>query len=132
MEFVSRLRGFLFGIALCGLTGGAILAHHSYVTKYDPKRLVTMRGVVGLVDYYNPHIFFDFVTTSKDGATTTWRVETESIPKAQARGLTRKLLKEGAQATITGWRSRDKMANIGLKTIKFKGGKFVKMRRTAR
>ena len=118
-------------VVVCVGSGRVALGHHSYVSKYNPKKIVTLRGVVGSVSYYNPHIFFDFVATSKSG-TTTWRVETESIPKARARGLSPKHLKQGASAIITGWMARDKTAAIGLKSIKFKSGRSVIMRNSPR
>lgn len=103
-------------------------AHHTFVTKYDNAKQLTIAGVVANVRYGNPHIFFD--VSAKNGAS--WTVETEGILAARAKGLTEALLKDGAPVTVTGWASRDKTAELGLKSITFAGGRTVTMRNTAR
>lgn len=106
-------------------------AHHTYVTKYDAKNLVRLRGVISSVNYRNPHIFFDLSVTNKDGSTTTWNIETESIAKVMAKGLKESKLRVGAQATVSGWRSRSGTAELGLKSITV-GGKTYAIRRSPR
>lgn len=106
-------------------------AHHSYVTKYDPAKFATIKGVIAGVEYRNPHIFFDLAVTNRDGSTTTWRVETESIAKAQAKGLKESVLSIGSAATVTGWIARDKTAAIGLKSVRI-GSKSYVIRSTPR
>mgnify|MGYP000041118360 CR=1 FL=1 len=105
----------------------AAVAHHSYVTKYDSAKLTRLTGTVGSVSYTNPHIFFQF-----EAGGTSWSVETESISVARANGLTEAILTGGAKATITGWPSREKSAELGLSTITFEGRSTITMRRTAR
>lgn len=107
------------------------LAHHTYVTRYNPEKLTTLRGVISSVDFRNPHIFFYIDVTYKNGSTITWRIETESIAKARARGLTQNVLRQGAKAVVTGWPSREGAAEMGLKSISV-GGRKISMRRTAR
>ncbi len=105
----------------------AALAHHSYVTKYDSAKLTRLAGTVGSVSYTNPHIFFQF-----EAGGSTWTVETESISVARANGLTEAVLKEGAKATITGWPSREKSAELGLSTFALDGKGTITLRKTAR
>ncbi len=107
------------------------LAHHTYVTKYNSGKVITLRGVISSVDYRNPHIYFDLDVTYKNGATATWRVETESIAKAQAKGLTQNALRQGAKAVVIGWPARDGSGQLGLKSITV-GGRTYSIRRTAR
>ena len=109
-----------------------VLAHHTFVTKYDAKKLVTVSGTITSVSYSNPHIFFDLTGTSKSGGTVTWRIETEGILAARAKGLTDAVLKEGARARVTGWLARDGGGEIGLKTITIAGKRTISMRKTAR
>lgn len=106
-------------------------AHHTFVTKYDPNKLVTVTGTVGNVAYANPHIFFDITGKTKAGSEATWRVETEGILAARGKGLTQTLLQDGAKATVTGWLARDNPGEIGLKSISV-GGRAISMRNTAR
>lgn len=119
-------------IVLSAEVSGSVFAHHTYVKKYNAKKVITLKGIISSVSYSNPHIFFSLDVRTKGGGTGTWRVEAESIPKAQAKGLTKSRLREGAAVTITGWPARAKTGEIGLRTIKFKGGPFIKMRNSAR
>ncbi|MDX2289847.1 MAG: DUF6152 family protein [Hyphomicrobiaceae bacterium] len=100
--------------------------HHTYVTKYDAGKVVTLKGTVGSVSYQNPHITFTLATTNGS-----WTIETESIPKVQAKGLTQAVLADGAEASATGWPARDGGAELGLKSITIKGRTYT-IRNTAR
>lgn len=129
---VSRFIGFSAAImSSCVVIGFAQLgtsdAHHSYVTKYNPKKPVTISGVITSVSYKNPHIFFSVQTSGG-----TWRVETESIPKARSRGLTAARLKSGRKVRVSGWRARSGGASLGMRLISFVGGKTIMMRRSPR
>ncbi|KUO62252.1 MAG: hypothetical protein APF80_14655 [Alphaproteobacteria bacterium BRH_c36] len=106
-------------------------AHHTYVTKYNPDKIVSLKGTISSVDYRNPHIFFEITVTSRDGSTTTWRVETEAIAKAQAKDLSESKLQVGTAVVVTGWMSRTGEAEIGLKSISI-GAKTYTIRNTAR
>lgn len=116
----------LLSLVSC-LPAGTAPAHHTFVTKYDGAKVVTISGVVTSVSYSNPHITFEV----QSGATT-WTVETESIPVALGKGLIQNILKEGAKVTCTGWKARDGSAALGLKSVTVAGGSTITMRRTAR
>lgn len=107
-------------------------AHHTFVTKYDSNKLVTVSGTIASVSYSNPHIFFDLTGKTTSGGEVTYHIETEGIPAARAKGLTEAVLKEGAHATISGWAGRESNTEIGLKSISFAGGRSITMRKTAR
>lgn len=101
-------------------------AHHTFVRKYDAKRVVTLRGAVTSVRWQNPHIFIEV-----DVKGVSWTVELEGIPRVQGKGLRREMLEEGAQVEVTGWPDRSGSAELGLKSIKVKG-KVITIRSTAR
>ncbi len=103
------------------------LAHHTYVTKYDSAKKITLSGTVENVRFSNPHIFFDLET-----AKGSWAIETESIAVAKAKGLTTTHLKSGAKATVTGWPARGGGAELGLSSIAFSDGPTILMRGTPR
>ena len=100
-------------------------AHHSF-SKYDSSKHVQASGVVSTVRYQNPHVFFTLVSD-----TGTWSVETESLPILQRGGITESVLKDGAKATVSGWKAKDGSATIGLRAITI-GGKSVTLRRSVR
>ncbi len=118
-------------VAIAVLGGVPAVAHHSYVSQYDAKKRISIEGQVGSVSYQNPHIFFDLAVANGSGGSTTWRVETEGIPKARAKGLSESVLRDGAKARVTGWPARDGSAAIGLGSITI-GGKSITIRSTPR
>ena len=101
-------------------------AHHTYVTKYDSTKKLTLTGTISNVHFQNPHIFFDLISGEK-----TWTVESESLSVAKSSGLTEQLLIDGAKATVSGWPARSGAAELGLNTMQV-GGKSLTLRRTAR
>ncbi len=109
-----------------------VLAHHTYVTKYDPKKKITISGVIASVRYYNPHIHFTVSVPNRSGGETNWRVETESIQITRARGLTKAKLKVGRMVTIRGWRARSGGAEIGLNAIRFGRGGWIRVKSSPR
>lgn len=127
---VSRLltRRVIFLASVAALVGAdtGADAHHSYIGKYDPKKPVTIAGTISSVSYTNPHIFFS-VTTSGGS----WTVETESIQKASARGLTQSVLATGKKARVSGWRARSGQAAIGMRSITI-NGRTITMRSSPR
>lgn len=125
--FRSSIAGLGIFAAIGFAYFGISHAHHSYVTKYNPKKPATISGVISSVSYSNPHIFFS-VQTSRG----TWRVETEGIPKARAKGLTAARLKAGRKVRVSGWRARSGGGSLGMRSISFVGGKTITMRRTPR
>lgn len=104
-------------------------AHHSYVTKYDPARMVTIKGTIISVSFHNPHIFFSIMVKNRGGAgESEWRIETESVQMVRARGLTKAKLRIGSTVTLTGWRARSGGAAVGLSRIKPAGSHWISIR----
>lgn len=131
LPFAFRMPAWAALVAISLVAGVPAFAHHSYVSQYDAKKRITVEGQVGSVSYQNPHIFFDLTVANKSGGSTTWRVETEGIPKARAKGLSESVLREGARARVTGWPARDGSPAIGLGSITI-GGKSMTIRSTPR
>ncbi len=53
----SKLKAILATALILGATG-ITSAHHTYVTKYNPSKRVTISDVVTSVSFFNPHVFF--------------------------------------------------------------------------
>lgn len=111
------------------ISAGGVSAHHSYVSKYDAKKKIKISGVITSVSFANPHIFF---TVQASGSGASWTVETESIPKVQAKGITRARLVEGARVVVTGWPARSGAGELGLSTIRIGRRGAVTIRRRPR
>jgi hypothetical protein len=120
----AALAALLFSSFTCLAPARAL---HTFVTKYDGSKVVTISGVVSSVSFSNPHIHFEV-----QGSNGSWTVESESVSAARSRGLTQAVLKQGAKVSVTGWRARDGSAQMGLKSISISGGPSVTLRGTAR
>jgi len=125
-SFTAGALSVLLGLVTLTASSQPGGAHHTFVRKYDAKRIVKLSGAVSSVRWQNPHIFIDV-----DVKGSIWTVELEGIPKVQAKGLRREMLEEGAKVEISGWPDRSGTAELGLKTIKVKG-KTISVRSTAR
>ena len=85
----------------------AVHAHHSFAVYFDPDRAVTLTGTVTAFRFTNPHGTIVFDVTDADGATHSWRAETNAPVVLMRRGWTRTSLRAGDRVTISGWQARD-------------------------
>jgi len=107
-------------------------AHHSYVPKYNPAKMIRLEGVITSVSYSNPHIFFSVEVRTRGGQTVEWTIETESIPLAIKAGLTQARMTIGNRVTVTGWPSRTGAPELGLATYTLRDGRKLTVRKTPR
>lgn len=103
-------------------------AHHSFIGKYDGKRLVSVSGTITSLSYGNPHVFFNVRAAGKG----TWRIETESISRSKSKGLRKQDLAPGTKVTVRGWPAKNGAARMGLQSITLPGGRTVFVRSSAR
>ena len=102
------MRNCLFAlIAMFGLNGLGLSAHHSVALVYDTGKLVTLVGVITRVSVENPHLTVDLKETRPDGAETTWRIEMAPSGALKRRGFDAQMLKTGQQVVITSWLQKD-------------------------
>ncbi|MFT5507984.1 MAG: hypothetical protein ACI89J_001053 [Hyphomicrobiaceae bacterium] len=109
-----------------------LMAHHSYVPKYNPAKKIRLKGVITSVSYFNPHVFFTVEARTRSGQTVSWTVETESISLSGKAGLTKAKMPIGGRVTLTGWQSRSGGAEMGLATYQLRKGRRMTIRRTPR
>ena len=101
-------RRFLAFVVAIGplLAGVAPLAHHGTNASYDPKKEVTLSGVVTKFVMVNPHgqLFFD--VKGADGKVVTWGGELHSIALLRRSGWSKDTLKAGDAISVRGYPSR--------------------------
>ncbi|MEP7351766.1 MAG: DUF6152 family protein [Acidobacteriota bacterium] len=79
----------------------------NYFAKYDLNSMVTLTGVIGKLDWNNPHVHISLDVRDSAGKVTTWSVEGHG-PNALIRtGLPREALKPGEMITITAAKAKD-------------------------
>jgi hypothetical protein len=76
------------------------LAHHAFDSEYDPKKKVTLTGVVNKVAWTNPHMRVYVDVTDEKGAVTTWNLELSSPNNARREGWSKDDLKPGEKVTF--------------------------------
>ena len=101
-------RRFLAFVVAIGplLASVAPLAHHGTNASYDPKKEVTLSGVVTKFVMVNPHgqLFFD--VKGADGKVVTWGGELHSIALLRRSGWSKDTLKAGDAVSVRGYPSR--------------------------
>ena len=74
----TRARLAALTIAAAMLAVATTTAHHSILAKFDDTKPATVRGVVTLVDWTNPHVHVFVNVRDAKGADANWAVELES------------------------------------------------------
>jgi hypothetical protein len=100
-------RFLVFVVAVAPLLASvAALAHHGTNASYDPKKEVTLSGVVTKFVMVNPHgqLFFD--VKGADGKVVSWGGELHSIALLRRSGWTKETLKPGDTVAVRGYPSR--------------------------
>jgi hypothetical protein len=94
-------------LALFALTvAWPAFAHHS-ASMFEPKKTVTLSGVVKEFQYTNPHSWLIIAVTNADGTVTLWGFESEGPSTLLRAGIHRGDLAPGTKVTVTGRPMRD-------------------------
>ena len=100
------MRAYLLGsLIACSLrlTGGKVLAHHSFAAEFDADKPVTLTGTVTKVEWTNPHVWIYMnVKDAKTGQVTNWGFEMGPPHGLQRRGWRQNTLKIGDSVTVAG------------------------------
>ena len=102
----GRLLG---GLALCVLLLAAVpvWSHHALQAQFDFDRKLILMGVLGKLEWINPHVYLHLdVTDEATGEVTRWAFETIGPNALRRAGHTRDL-KVGETYTFVGYRARD-------------------------
>src|SRR5215831_17583760 len=113
MGFTNRLQLAAVAALSCALP---IIAHHSFTAEFDSSKTVTLHGVVSKVDWINPHIFVYLDVKDESGKTTTWALQ--SLPPLFFRGsgLTKDVLLNKQEVTVTANPAKDGTQAYGFMT----------------
>ena len=82
-------------------------AHHSFSAEYDATTMVTLNGVVGKVEWANPHVHIYVDVKDESGKVTTWNMEGAPPNWLIRTGFTRDIVNVGDAITITSFAARD-------------------------
>ncbi|MBK9116848.1 MAG: hypothetical protein IPM22_14785 [Betaproteobacteria bacterium] len=114
-----NLRHLLFAAAAA--VPVAALAHHGW-SEYDSTQTLKLTGTVEASGYEHPHGHIKLKTSAK-----TWDAVLAPPSRMENRGLTKDVLKVGAEATVEGYPNRNKPNEMRAERITI-GGKTVELR----
>jgi hypothetical protein len=112
-EYAAAAAFFLF------LAATPALAHHSFASEYDEKKIVTVSGTVTQFDWTNPHALLYVDGKDENGKAAIWKFEMGSPGGLVSRGWKKTDLKVGDQITIDGFAAKDgtNLANARIVTM---------------
>ena len=88
----------------------AALAHHGTAVSYDLSNVVTVKGVVVMYAWANPHSQLYFDVTDDKGNVEHWSAEMNAPGNLERAGFTRRsvldFFKPGSEVTVSGFRSK--------------------------
>jgi hypothetical protein len=83
-----------------------VVGHHGPTVKFDPDQPITLRGVVTMLEWTNPHAHV-YMVVPEGERLTPWYVELESPVDLEVNGWRRDSLKPGDDITVEGMVARD-------------------------
>ena len=89
-------------VALAGMAGPRVFAHHSFSATYLEDQAVTIEGELVQFIFRNPHSFVHVMVTEKDGSKVRYAVEWGGAGQLGGQGVSRETLKPGDVVVITG------------------------------
>lgn len=102
-----------------------VAAHHSFAAEYDNTQPVKVTGVLGRVEWTNPHIWFYLDAKDERGSVATWGFSGAPPGVLQRRGITKDRLVVGDTIVVEGFRARDGSNNASGGTVTFADGRRV-------
>ena len=118
MNGLSCLR--LSGVLLSLAAAVPAVAHHSFISQFDPNRPITMTGVVTRIDWMNPHVYFYIdVRDEETGEVENWGFEMGPPHMLQARGWKRNSMNIGDVLEVHATRARDGSNTANAREVKF-------------
>ena len=92
-----------------------VRAHHAFSAEFDANAPIRVEGRVVKVDWINPHAWVHVETRQEDGKALIWELEAGTPNTLIRRGLTKTLLTPGAEVTVRGYQSKDRICDPSCK-----------------
>ena len=113
----TRFRLPLLTVAAAMLAAVTATAHHSTLAKFDDTRPATLRGIVTLVDWTNPHAHVFVNVRDAKGQVLNWAIELESPIDLKASGWSPETLRPGDDITVQGISARNGSRQVWARSV---------------
>jgi hypothetical protein len=120
----TMIRGLVF-VALFLAAATRLAAHHSFAAEFDDTKPVKVTGTITRVEWTNPHIWYFIDVKNPDGSVTNWAFSGGAPGQLMRRGITKDLLKIGAEVIVEGFRAKDASNNGFGSKVTFPDGRNV-------
>jgi hypothetical protein len=94
-------------LVLALFASATLRAHHEILAKFDDGKRLSLKGVVTLVDWRNPHVHVFMNVRNGTTQPANWAVELESPIDLKQNGWSRDTLRPGDAITVDGFAARD-------------------------
>jgi hypothetical protein len=117
----ARVLGLVASLTLIASAVPAF-AHHSFSAEFDGNKRVSLMGVITIVKWQNPHVYFYVDVKDKDtNKVTNYAVELGSPNGVLGNGLSRDILKVGMVVSLNGSMAKDGSAKVNGSQITVNG-----------
>ena len=115
ISFRARLAALSIGVAM--LAVATTTAHHSILAKFDDTKAATLKGLVTLVDWTNPHVHVFMNVRDAKGQVVNWAVELESPIDLNQSGWNQDTLRPGDGITVQGISARNGSRQVWARSV---------------
>jgi len=89
------------------LTATPAPAHHAFGSEFDVGKPISLRGVVSVMEWVNPHSWIHIDVKGADGAVVNWMIEGGSPNSLLRLGFTKNSLVPGMEIVVEGFQAKD-------------------------
>jgi len=97
-------------------------AHHFFAPEYERELRGTIRGVVEVVRYVNPHVQVQILVTDSGAKTERWYANTVSPNGIEQRGWLRNTIQPDDMISVEGFLGKDASKRIWIQSITLESG----------
>ena len=116
---------FLILVAIAAVSGGRVVAHHSFAAEFDASKAIRVTGTLSKVEWTNPHIYFYLDAKDEQGNVVKWTCESGAPGALSRRGFKRGDLKLGDTIVVDGYRAKNGSNMMDARRVTLADGRIV-------